>query len=60
MNDDESIKILPLNDEPLSNDSITNPLSGDTDAVTDPLAILGASSVRADSGISNNPAPEPE
>ena len=37
----------------------TNPLSGETDAVAEPLAILNASSVRADCGISNKPAPLP-
>ena len=37
----------------------SNPLSGSTDAVTEPVAILNASSVIAERGISNNPAPLP-
>ena len=37
----------------------SNPLSGATDAVAEPLAILNDSSVSADNGISNNPAPLP-
>ena len=39
-----------------------NPLFGDTDAVTEPLAIevaTCASGVKAERGISNNPAPLP-
>ena len=59
MNEDESINILPLNDDPLSNESTTNPLFGETDAVTLPLAILNTSRDNADNGISNNPAPLP-
>ena len=49
----------PINREPLSIDSTTNPSSGVTDAVTDPDAILNASPVNADRGISNRCLPEP-
>ena len=59
MNDDESILILPLKSEPLSNDCTLNPKSGDTEAVTLPLAILTVSPDNADCGISNNPLPLP-
>ena len=54
--------MLPLNVEPLSSLSTTNPLSGDTDAVILPLAIkleINTSSAKADFGISNNPLPLP-
>ena len=50
---------LPVNWEPNSSDFTKNPLSGATDAVTLPLAILLISNANADSGISNNPAPLP-
>ena len=59
MKDDESILILPLKSEPLSNDDTLNPKSGLTDAVTLPLAILNTSCDNADIGISNNPLPLP-
>ena len=59
MKDDESILILPLKSEPLSNDATLNPKLGDTDAVTLPLAILTVSPDIADCGISNNPLPLP-
>ena len=49
----------PVNCEPLSIDSTLNPYSGETDAVTEPLAILNASSESADCGILNNPLPSP-
>ena len=49
----------PVNSEPLSDDSTLNPKSVDTDAVTDPVAILNASCDNAFNGISNNPAPLP-
>ena len=51
--------ISPKKVEPLPSDVTTNPFSLDTDAVTSPDAILGASSARADCGISNNFAPLP-
>ena len=35
--------ILPVNSEPIPNDSTLNPLDGSTDAVTEPVAILIAS-----------------
>ena len=59
MNEDESILMLPLKSEPISNDSTLNPKFGDTDAVTLPLDILNTSDDNADCGISNNPLPEP-
>ena len=37
----------------------SNPLIGSTDAVTEPLAILNASSESADCGILNKPLPSP-
>ena len=49
----------PVNSDPLSDDSTKNPLSGVTEALTLPLAILNASSVSADCGILNNPLPSP-
>ena len=49
----------PVNCEPLSSDITTNPTSGFTDAVTEPDAILDASSVSADCGMLNNPLPSP-
>ena len=39
--------------------STLNPYTGDTDAVTEPDAILYASPVNADNGILNNPSPLP-
>ena len=45
--------------DPTSGDSTTNPLSGETDAVTEPDAILNASSLKALCGISNKPLPLP-
>ena len=57
-----NISTLPVNSEPLVSDITTNPLSGDTEAVTEPLCIVVAattSSASADNGISNNPAPLP-
>ena len=57
--DDEAIK-LPLI---VVNVFTTNPLFGEIDAVAEPLAILFdtlASSVRAERGILNKPAPLPE
>ena len=48
------IVTLPVNSEPLSADSTLNPKSGDTDAVTLPLANLVAF------GKLNNPAPSPK
>ena len=51
--------ILPLNVEPLTSLSTKKPLSGDTEAVTLPLAIRNTSCDSADCGISNNPAPLP-
>ena len=59
MKDDESILILPLKSEPLSNDATLNPKLGATDAVTLPLAIRNASPVKFENGISNNPLPLP-
>ena len=53
---------LPVNSEPLSEDSTLNPNCGDTEAVTLPLAIKvdnKASGDNAALGISNNPAPLP-
>ena len=52
-------KSEPVNVEPLSIDKTTKPKLGETDAVTEPLAILGASSERAENGISYNPLPLP-
>ena len=52
----------PLNVEPLSIEVTTNPSSGDTDAVTDPLVMNvdnSASSVSAERGISNKSSPLP-
>ena len=51
--------IEPVNSEPLFADVTTNPLSESTDAVTEPVAILNASSVNADNGILNSPLPSP-
>ena len=53
----------PVNCEPLSNDSTLNPVSGDTDAVTEPLSkdvAISVSVANADNGISNRLAPLPE
>ena len=61
-NEPDDKKILPLNVEPLSSLSTTNPLSGETDAVILPLAIkleINTSSAKADLGISNKPLPLP-
>ena len=55
-----SITKLPLIVEPKSGDCTINPASTSTDAVTEPVAIRIASSVSADIGISNKPAPLPE
>ena len=44
----------------LANVFTENPLSGEIDAVAEPLAILFILKESADSGISNNPAPLPE
>jgi hypothetical protein len=44
----------------LENVLTSNPLSGVIDAVTLPLAILKIVNESADSGISDNPLPEPE
>ena len=55
-------KRLPLNVEPLTTDFTKNPVSGATDAVTEPLLIsveINASTVKAERGISNNLAPLP-
>ena len=54
--------IDPVNSEPLSALSTLNPLSGDTDAVTEPDLIsveMSASSVKADLGMLNNCSPLP-
>ena len=59
INEDESILILPLKSEPLSNDSTLKPKLGDTDAVVLPLDILNTSDDSADCGISNSPLPLP-
>ena len=56
------ISIEPVNSEPLAIDFTTNPLSASVDAVTEPVAIIvatKASGVKAERGISNNPAPLP-
>ena len=53
------IETEPVNCEPLSIDSTLKPLSGETDAVTEPLAINIASSESADCGILNKPLPSP-
>ena len=53
------IETEPVNCEPLSIDSTLKPLSGETDAVTEPLAINIASSESADCGILNRPLPSP-
>ena len=53
------IVTFPINSEPLSILSTLNPNSGDTEAVTLPLAILTASSLNAVCGILNNPSPLP-
>ena len=53
------ICIEPLNVEPLSVDSTTNPKFGETDAVTEPLDINGASSESADCGMLNSSEPSP-
>ena len=50
---------LPVNVEPLIGESTTNPLSGLTEAVILPLAILVTSCDNADNGMLNNPAPLP-
>ena len=50
---------LPIIREPLSPDSTTNPSSGVTDAVTEPDAILNASPVNAERGMSNKFLPDP-
>lgn len=57
---DESIFSEPLNTEPNSDELTTNPKPLSTDAVTEPDDIRTASSVRADCGILNNPAPSPK
>ena len=49
----------PVNCEPLPSDSTLNPKSGETEAVTLPLAILNESPLNADCGILNNPSPLP-
>ena len=52
-----------MNCEPLSNDSTLNPVSGETDAVTEPLSnevAINVSVANADRGISNKSAPLPE
>ena len=54
---------LPLKREPLATDVTTNPILGDTDAVTDPdlISVVNkASGVNAVLGILNNLAPLPE
>jgi len=59
--DADTIK-LPLVVIPSSNlpvEFTSNPLFGSTDAVTEPLTILNASSVIAERGISNKFAPLP-
>ena len=59
---DPDILKLPVNCEPTSFDITANPKLGDTDAVTDPVAIFTACatcSANADNGISNNPLPLP-
>ena len=53
------ISTEPVNSEPCSSEITLNPSTGDTDAVTEPDAILDASSVKAERGILNNPAPSP-
>ena len=56
------ISIEPVNSEPLAADLTTNPLCASVDAVTEPVAIIvatKASGVKAERGISNNPAPLP-
>ena len=53
---------LPLNVEPLTTEVTKNPVSGDTEAVTEPLFIsvdINASKVNAERGISNSLAPLP-
>ena len=56
---DPDILKLPVNWEPLWDDSTLNPKLGVTDAVTEPLAILNNSNDNADCGISNNNLPLP-
>ena len=54
--------ILPVNCEPLANDSTLNPYSSSTDAVTEPVAInvaIKASGVNAVLGILNSFSPLP-
>ena len=61
-NDPDERNILPLKVEPRSGEITKNPVSGDTDAVTLPLAMraeICASSVKADLGISNKSLPLP-
>ena len=53
------ISTEPVNCEPFKADSTLNPNTGDTDAVTLPLAILNGENDNADSGISNKPLPLP-
>ena len=53
---------FPINVEPLSADLTTNPVLGETDAVTEPDLIsvdINASWVKAERGILNNPSPLP-
>ena len=52
----------PIKSEPLSTEVTTNPVSGETDAVTEPDVIwfvIRASSVNAERGISKSPWPLP-
>ena len=61
-NEPDDKNIEPEKVEPLSIEVTTNPLSGATDAVTEPLVInvdKSASSVKAERGISNKSSPLP-
>ena len=61
-NDADKLPLIstePVNSEPLAADCTTNPLFNDTDAVTEPVAILTASCDIAEIGMLNNPLPSP-
>ena len=58
-NDPDDKKTLPVKVDPLTVLSTTNPLVGETEAVTLPLAILNTSCDNADCGMLNNPSPLP-
>ena len=56
-------EVTPVTDKSPSIDAdvfTSNPETGETEAVTEPLDICGESSESADCGILNNPSPLPE